>query len=192
MRNWTDDTLWTRRDGRVRRRPGGPSGAWACNPHVVCPSPRPSPQVPALPTLLLVLQRRLVSRTDTDKADQAASQPPPRLTAPESLGSQAKIELGLPGGMPPSLCWIISKWWIYSVKECSGSWEAVRDLSDLGFEGGLDLQTHKQPRDKKEVNSADRMQECDRQWHRDCTLVGNGVNDVIFPSFLHHKGKVWL
>lgn len=60
----------------------------------------------------------------------------------------------LPGGNPPSLCWIISKWWIYSVKECSASWEAARDLSNLEFGEEVDLQTkdHSKEKRKEEKN----------------------------------------
>lgn len=69
----------------------------------------------------------------------------------------------LPGGAPPSLRWIISKWWIYSVRECSGSWEAVRDLSDLEFGDGVDLQTNKEWKS----TDGERSQHADRRWGTD-------------------------
>ena len=98
--------------------------------------------------------------------------------------------LWLPGGMPPSLCWIISKWWIYSVKECSGSWEAVRDLSDLGFGNGLDLQTTTNQGTNKKSTQQRECRDCDRQRRWDWTLVGNRVNWMLSSHlFFTTRGK---
>ena len=170
-----NDTLWTQHDGRVRWRPRGPCGAWVHDPHMACPSPLPSPQVSALPTLLLVLQWRLASRTDTDKVDQAASHPPPWLTTPGSLRSWGKTE---------DFGYLVARLPVFAGSFPSGEYTPSRNVLDLEKQSGIFLiwdlrvdwifkHTNNQGTKKKSTQQTE-CRVCDRQWHQDCTLVGNG------------------
>lgn len=70
-----------------------------------------------------------------------------------------------PGCIPPSLCWIISKRWIYSVSDRSGSWVGTGDFSEV--DGGNLLCDRWEDLEEQLTDLAELV-----LWHRPVSQVG--------------------